>query len=973
MANEKTITNNIAVNGLQKKTVKSTTNSKKMSTAQPLNASTASSKKSITTKSVSKKASAPQKKAVKKVTLKVKNFIVHFQLKFKTSFGQNLFILGNHPILGDNQVEKALPMQYFNEEMWVTEVEFSNLISSEKISYNYILKNADGTLSYDLGADKYFIPNNFLNDEIIIKDVWNFAGYYENAFYTEPFKKVLFNNKNILTTKIATKKATHIFKIKAPLLEKGETICLLGSSQSLKLWNTQQPLLLHKKLDEDFYSIALNLSKDIFPIAYKFGIYNTLENKFKSFEKGNNRVLYDVAVANKTIVVNDGFAALPALGWKGAGMAIPVFSIRTHNSFGAGEFTDLKLLVDWSKKVGLKLIQLLPVNDTTATHTWLDSYPYAAISAFALHPLYLNIAAVAGTDFKEELDTIEATRVYLNNLPDVDYAAVMEAKLSFVKKIFPSLQVQTFASSNYQSFFQKNKHWLVPYAVFCYLRDLYGTSDFNQWPAYTICTTQIIAELTNEQAASFKDIAIHYFIQYHLHLQLTDATAYAHQNGIILKGDIAIGVYRYGADAWQQPELYHMHMQAGAPPDDFAVKGQNWGFPTYNWQRMKEEGFAWWKLRFEQMSYYFDAFRIDHILGFFRIWSIPTHAVQGIMGYFVPSIPINVQEFYQRNIWYDYQRYTKPYITDEVLFEIFGYNTEVVKQTFLDGLQSNQYVLKEAFNTQQKVEKYFNAVNDKEADNKLKNGLFDLISNVILFEVEGSEQQAFHFRFAIESTLSFKYLDQHTQTQLKDLYINYFFRRQDDFWMKEALQKLPALKRVTNMLICGEDLGLVPDCVPEVMRQLGLLSLEIQRMPKNPQTEFFHPNDAPYLSVVTPSTHDMSTIRGWWEEDREKIQRFYNVDLGQQGQAPLYCEAWINKNIVLQHLYSPAMWCIFQIQDLLGMDEQLRRKNPNDERINIPSNPKNYWKYRMHLSLEDLLQQENFNAELNNAITASGR
>jgi len=197
--------------------------------------------------------------------------------------------------------------------------------------------------------------------------------------------------------------------------------------------------------------------------------------------------------------------------------------------------------------------------------------------------------------------------------------------------------------------------------------------------------------------------------------------------------------------------------------------------------------------------------------------------------------------------------------------------------------------------------------------------------------------------------------------------------RQDHFWKAEAMKKLPQLKQATNMLVCGEDLGMVPHCVPDVMKQLGILSLEIQRMPKDPKREFFHPADAPYLSVVTPSTHDMSTIRGWWEEDRSKTQRFFNHELGQWGDAPFYCEPWINKSIVLQHLPSPAMWSIFQLQDLLGMSESIRRENPHDERINVPANPKNYWKFRMHISLENLLKEKEFNEEFRSYVHASDR
>jgi 4-alpha-glucanotransferase len=587
--------------------------------------------------------------------------------------------------------------------------------------------------------------------------------------------------------------------------------------------------------------------------------------------------------------------------------------------------------------------------------------------------MYLNLDLLANKETIDDLNVLKTDYAHLNNLDVVDYETVNQVKISFIKKVFQQDKLQFLKDSSFIQYFNQNIHWLEPYAVFCYLRDQYKTADFSQWPSHQHYNKEALSELTKKGSDTFEGIALHYFIQYQLHLQLIAATEYAHSKGIIVKGDIPIGIYRNGADAWQQPDLYHMGMQAGAPPDGFAIKGQYWGFPTYNWQKMKEDGFAWWKQRFEQMHYYFDAFRIDHILGFFRIWSIPLDSVEGIMGYFVPAIPMHINEFNAKNIWFDYHRYTKPFITENTLWEVFGYDNEFAKQQFLEEDGFSGYQLKPAFATQRLVEKYFNGLEDNEYHQKQKQQLFDLISNVILFEVEGSQAQQFHFRFGMESTSSFRNLDWNTQSQLKELFVQYFYKRQDNFWMQEALQKLPALKRVTNMLVCGEDLGMVPTCVPEVMRQLGLLSLEIQRMPKDPTKEFFHPNDAPYLSVVTPSTHDMSTIRGWWEEDRVGIQKFYNHELGQQGEAPFFCEAWINNAIVLQHLYSPAMWSIFQLQDIMGIDPAVRRENPNDERINVPANPTHYWRYRMHHSLEDLMGFEVFNQNLSKSIKASGR
>jgi len=235
---------------------------------------------------------------------------------------------------------------------------------------------------------------------------------------------------------------------------------------------------------------------------------------------------------------------------------------------------------------------------------------------------------------------------------------------------------------------------------------------------------------------------------------------------------------------------------------------------------MREDGYAWWKRRFEQMSRYFDAFRIDHILGFFRIWSIPEHAVEGIMGHFVPAIPVSVNEFYQNNIYFDVDRYTKPFINDAILWEMFGPDEKKIKP-FLDAADDGKYFLKPEFDTQKKIEAHFVDLSTGEVNDRIKHGLFDLISNVILFEETKSNEPAFHFRFNMQSTFSFRYLDSHTQQQLKDLYVNYFYKRQDEFWRKEAMEKLPALKRASEMLICGEDLGIVPDCVPEVMRQLG--------------------------------------------------------------------------------------------------------------------------------------------------------
>lgn len=891
---------------------------------------------------------------------------VQFYLRFHTNYGESLWITGNSKELGNNDRNQAVAMQYLNNEFWTATVEIA---TDADLQYNYVLINKDGEHIVEWGNDRVLEITKAGASEITVIDTWNHAGEFQNAFYTQPFQKVLLPVHANVKVK-PYKGVTHVFRVKSPMLPQNQVMCLAGSNETLGNWENENVLPMQQ--EGNWWTLKINLSKESFPIAYKYGVYDTESKTLVRFEDGNNRMLYDGVSKGKLTIAHDGFAQLPNSTWKGAGVAIPVFSLRTEKSFGVGEFTDIKPLVDWVKLLDMKLVQILPINDTTATHTWTDSYPYAAISAFALHPMYLNLEVTAGSADHPVIKSLKKKKAQLNALADVDYEEVMKTKWAAIRELYTEQKKSFHDDKEFAAFFESNRHWLVPYAAFCYQRDKFGTCDFSSWKTHSVYEEDAIKKLVAPSTKHYDEIAVHYFVQYHLHLQLKDAVAYAHEQGVIMKGDIPIGIYRNSCDAWVEPELYNMNKQAGAPPDDFAIKGQNWGFPTYNWQRMEDDGFLWWRNRFEQMTNYFDAFRIDHILGFFRIWSIPMHAVEGIMGYFVPALPIHIHEFGQRGMWFDYARLCKPFINDAVLHDLMGNDVDWLKP-YLNPIGNGNYELKEEYNTQRKVEAFIDSLEKKEDHERIRFALYDLISNVILFESEGSQSQEFHFRISMSSTLSFKYLDGDTKAKLEDLYVNYFFRRQDEFWRKEAMKKLPALKRSTNMLICGEDLGMVPDCVPDVMKQLGLLSLEIQRMPKDPKRKFFHPSDAPYLSVVTPSTHDMSTIRGWWEENRASTQEFYNKELGQWGEAPLYCEPWIVRSIINQHMYSPAMWSIFQVQELLGMSAELRRENPNDERINVPANPKHYWRYRMHHTLEKLIKEDAFNKDVRSMVKAGGR
>ncbi|HEX2628165.1 MAG TPA: 4-alpha-glucanotransferase, partial [Chitinophagaceae bacterium] len=645
---------------------------------------------------------------------------LQFYIRFHTEVGQNLWVSGNTDELGNENPAQALAMEYLNEDYWQASVEIKRK-DLKNIHYKYYLRNENGELTAEWGDDRVIYSIRKEVTEINLIDTWNHAGEYENVFFTLPFKNVLLKTGSGKNKSAQDKNYTHIFKVKAPLLQKHEAVCIIGSGDTLGEWSTEKPLILSK--EDNWWIARLSLKEDGFPVAYKYGIYNTKTESFVHYENGNNRLLFSDGGKKKVTILHDGFVHLPNNTWKGSGVAIPVFSLRSKNSFGVGEFADIKLLVDWTRTNGLKLIQLLPVNDTIATGTWIDSYPYAAISAFALHPQYINLPKVAGKKYAEKIASLKRKQKQLNDLPAVDYEEVMKFKLSILKELFEVMGDECLASDDYKAFFEKNQHWLQPYAAFCYFRDKFGSSHFEEWKSNGIYNKAEIDKIFRSKSAAAHEMGLYCFIQYHLHLQLKEAADYAHKKGIILKGDIPIGIYRYGCDAWVKPEQYNMCWQAGAPPDDFTAVGQNWGFPTYNWKRMQEDGFAWWKQRFEQMSEYFDAFRIDHILGFFRIWSIPVHAVQGIMGRFVPCLPIHINEFGENGIWFDHQRFCKPFINDEILNGLFGEELAgTVKTEFLIENEVGGYDLQHDFATQKQVEEHFAQQPETELTEKLRLG-----------------------------------------------------------------------------------------------------------------------------------------------------------------------------------------------------------------------------------------------------------
>jgi 4-alpha-glucanotransferase len=890
--------------------------------------------------------------------------IAHFHIHYRTVFGEQIAIKTNK-----SGKEETLTFQTYDGANWNVSIPINE---NENFSYKYILQSPQGNVE-EYGKYRQ-LDLSKSTAQIFVQDQWRATSNENNIFLSAAFSDVILKREKSIAAKKDTKIKGNclIFNLQAPSIPKHLSCGIIGDGDFLGNW------AIPVRLDSDdfpHWKTSFDIPSTLLQFTYKYVLLNE-KNQIVVWEEGENRTCsfaFSSEKGNTLVRSDDGFRLSSSQGrWRGAGVAIPVFSLRSEKSLGIGEFTDLKPMADWAAATGLKVVQILPVNDTIATKTWLDSYPYAAISVFALHPLYVNIQSIAKLKDKTDEKRLNEAILKLNALETVDFEAVLEYKFSFFKILFQQEKKEFFKDKDVQKFLNDNTDWLKSYAAFCYLRDVNATCNFNDWKKHNVFSQTVIEEICNENAKHFDEVALYYFIQYHAHKQLLETTNYARSKEVVLKGDLPIGIYRHSADAWVAPHLYNMNGQAGAPPDAYAEGGQNWGFPTYNWEIMAKDDFAWWKGRMSKLAEYFDALRIDHILGFFRIWQIPIEQVEGTLGLFNPRLPYGRDELASEGIYGNLDRYTKPYIRGYHLGEIFGNEADFVRNEFLNDLGHQYFGLKENVNTQQKIKQLF-LENKKYSDKKhLEKALMRLLGEVLLIEEPGSNGNAFNPRITINTTRSYKELEGYQRSMIDRLYGDYFFTRHDEYWKQQAFWKLPALLNATNMLICAEDLGMIPNSVPGVMKDLNIITLEIQRMPKG-ATSFGETEHYPYMTVCSPSCHDMSTVRGWWEGDHRTAQNFWNSSMKQYGEAPKTCTPGIVEHINQQHLASQSVLAIFPIQDFLGMDAKLRRVDAKAEQINEPSNPQHYWRFRFHIPLEKLLEEKELNEKIKNMVAASGR
>lgn len=885
---------------------------------------------------------------------------IRFNIPYNTYYGQTVFIYGSIPELAGFDIRRAVPLVHNEGGVWICELKD---VKKSQFQYSYFIKDPNGYIRYECGGHRSFIPSEGY-DNFFVYDEWkpftDETPFRSKAFRDLFFKRDININNGVFDTEIICT---------ANNLSPDRTLHICGSSSYLGGWITERSKAMNY-IGEGKWSFKFNYDGD--PFEYKFIIKTSNQDEISyTWEEGENRCFAFKKSSSIKINITHFSLNLPAIRPRYAGTSIPVFSLRSKFSCGVGDFFDLELFGEFLEATGQRVLQILPVNDTTDTLTWLDSYPYRSISVYALHPIYLNPYKAGIPEdmifYEEFLEKAET----LNKEKSLNYEETLKLKWRYIKVLFTENWDRTKESEEFKEYFKNNEFWLKDYALFSFLTERNGSADFRRWKKYSKYDTESLISLTSSKSKVFNDIAIYYFVQFHLHKQLTEAKQSLNKRGIILKGDIPIGISRNSVEAWKEPELFNFEVQAGAPPDDFSEFGQNWGFPTYNWTLMERDGFLWWKRRLNKMSEYFDAYRLDHILGFFRIWEIPVGFVSGVLGGFNPSIPLSVNDIFNFGYNFEYDRDCTPYIKEELLRRLFGVNSNEIVFEFLELNNCDRYSFKRKFTDQESIYKYFET-NRNSRISPFKDKIASLFGEV-LFIKDQYDYKKYHPRINAFKTFSFEQLDESQKERFLNIYNHFFSSRNNHFWHHIALKKLPGIITSTTMMACGEDLGMVPESVAHVMNRLGILSLEIERMPKSLAKQFSSIEDYNYLSVCSPGTHDTSTLAGWWLENRSLTQKYYNEILKMEGSAPEEINTEICEKIIERHLSPPSMLTIIPIQDWLLLNENFSKKYPDEQRINNPSVADHYWRYRVEFETEELLCHIGFINKLRSMVQIAGR
>ncbi len=632
---------------------------------------------------------------------------------------------------------------------------------------------------------------------------------------------------------------------------------------------------------------------------------------------------------------------------KKTGTAVPVSALRAKNSLMCGEFLDLIPFADFCKKSGLSIIQILPVNDTGT-----ESSPYSALSAFALHPIYISVCALP--EFVSESGAaVKISALQKKHVSDkrFSYAEVRKEKLSLLHSIFNSKKESIITSAELQNWIDKND-WIKVYTVFSYYKTKNNEASWKEWKSFTNPGIEQINAVWAKPELK-EELLFFAWVQMRLDNQFTKASSYCKSLGIALKGDIPIMMNEDSSDAWAYPQFFIQSLRAGSPPDGPNPVGQSWGFPIYNWDALAKDDYSWWKNRLMVSSRYYSMFRIDHVLGFFRIWAAGEYDCTSAAGFPIPNAGISVTELYDAGFSDDQIRWL---------------SLPHVPTRSIEDVNNNDYL-----GTHGLLAKIMDRIGNEELwlFKPSVRGDRDIWSSSLPHPVK--ERLAQHWRdrclislddisfcpsWIYQDSTAWKSLDYTMKEKLALIFENKK-KEMEVLWEKQARTLLSALKDTGNMTACAEDLGALPDSVPRVLQDLGIYGLRVIRWYRlwNEQGQPFIPfNLYPELSVASTSVHDSSTLRIWWLTEND-ARDFYTAFPPPPSITPGVYNPETARYLLEEAAKAASALCIHPVQDFLALYSAYYADDPQSERVNIPGSVSGFnWTYRLPCYIEELIQ-----------------
>lgn len=882
---------------------------------------------------------------------------ITFSIEYRAEWGQKLCVSGSIVELGCWDESMAVELSADGEDKWVGTVSIDG--RRKDIVYYYLVKDAEGNVLRREWKRMHRLSIKEPFRTIYMDDHW-INRPPNSPFYSSSFYDVLFRHEEQSTGLVRRTRSGEkiILQVYAPTVPRSKRLYLTGNTPKLGEWLVERALEMQYMGKGQWY-LSVEIDRSLLrssDISFKFFIADEHRRGIR-WEARDNRhfVLPECGQYDAIYVAGMSFEEgryAPHF----AGLVVPVFSLRHRSDYGVGDFGSLRHAIDWAATASLHVVQILPINDTTFYRDWRDSYPYNAISVDALHPIYADLSALPPLRSAARQAALEARAEQLRQSPTLLYPEVLKLKEEYLRAHYAERGSTEMKKKSFRTFVQTNEQWLYPYAMFCVLRDMNPGLHHRQWGAHSQYDMNALIALM-DNTAHRKSINYYIYTQYLLSEQLLAVRAYAETKSVLLKGDLPIGVAPHSIDTWIHPELFNLDRSAGAPPDDFAVDGQNWGFPTYNWERMYRDGMLWWRNRFERMSAYFKAFRIDHVLGFFRIWEIPRYQQSGLLGHFSPALPLS-RAFWEAQFGAagSIEQLTYPSIHSEDVQRLLGVSARALVQAgLLVPVEHTDY-----YRLTSIKQSYYAALHTESLPGGLatRDALVELCKEVALVE-DMSQPGYYHPRICFEQTNVFAHWPEHLQRKWIQLSHHYYYEVHNELWKRTSIRRILPLLESTDMLVCAEDLGMIPASVPEVLEELQILSLELERMPKvSTETGWGKLSELPYNAICTTSTHDMKPLRAWWlslsEDDQE---RYITEQLAYGDLTPTSPLEDICAAIIAAHIASPSMFVVLPLQDWMSIDAKLPLQAPEDEQINHPENPYQRWEWRMPLAMEDAMER----------------